>query len=74
MDVLLWFAIGIVVGTIITNVIWFAKSRSAVLRIDRSNPEKEIWRLDMLQRDPHTVYKKKCLILKIDKNADLSQE
>ena len=74
MAVLLWFTIGFIVGLIITNIIWRVKSRSGFLRIDRSNPDKEIWRLDMMSHDPHAVYKKKRLILKIDKNANLSQE
>lgn len=70
--VLVWFALGIISGSIVTNIIWYIKSSSGCLKIDHSNPDKDVYRLELGTLDNLT--KKKRIILKVDKNADLSQK
>lgn len=67
-----WFLMGVLIGSVISNVIFYLKSASGVFRIDRSNPEKDICRLEIDSLDK--IDKKKRLILKIDHHADLSQK
>lgn len=67
----LWFVIGIVSGVIITSILWWVKTLSGRLKIDHSNPEKDLYRLEIGDLDK--VRKKKYLFLKIEDNADLSQ-
>lgn len=43
-----------------------------VLRIDHSNPEKDIYRIDIKELD--RLDKKKYVTLKVDNHADLSQK
>lgn len=66
------FVVGFVIGGIIANFIINRLAAVAVLRIDHSNPEKDIYRLDLdriVDLDERTH-----LLLKIDHNANLSQE
>lgn len=67
-----WLAgiVGAVVGTIVTLVIQHMLFTHGTLRIDRSNPEKDIYRLDLHSLE--NLHKKKRITLKIDPNADLS--
>ena len=69
--VLLYIA-GLIVGGVITSVIFIVKSCFGTFKIDRSNPEKDIYRLDI--RDIDSISKKKRLIIKVDNKADLSQK
>lgn len=69
------FIIGYIVGAIITVLIFVLHRDTAAygtLRIDRSNPEKDIYRLDI--DDLYSLGKKKEIVLKIDNQADLSQK
>ena len=63
---------GIIVGMLLLAVIVGAMSAIGTLRIDMSNPEKDIYRLDV--HDLDKIAKKKYIILQVDKNANLSQE
>lgn len=69
MNSYLIFSLGIVVGTIMTRLILQVSSAKAVLRIDHSNPEKDIYRLDL---DNVCSMNKKTLLLKIDHNANFT--
>lgn len=69
MNSYLIFSLGIVVGTIMTRLILQVSSAKAVLRIDHSNPKKDIYRLDL---DTICSTKKKTLLLKIDHNANFT--
>ena len=62
---------GILEGIIITTL-WYkaAKTESGVLRIDHSNPEKDVYRFEI--DDIDNLSKKKHVVLKIDNNAKLS--
>lgn len=66
----LWFLGGVFVGTILTYIRFGRVSRKGILKIDRSDPEKDIYRIDL---DGVVLNRTKRLILKIDHNADLSQ-
>ncbi|MBO5906198.1 MAG: hypothetical protein J6Q84_07260 [Kiritimatiellae bacterium] len=67
----LFYVIGMIVGCLIGWIIFVAQSRIGTLKIDHSNPEKDIYRLcvDDLDKLP----KKRIVVLKVDNNADLSQ-
>ena len=68
----IWIIIGVMLGSIITNIIFYALPASGKLRIDHSNPDKDVYRIEF--RDLDKLTKKKCVILKIDNNAHLSQK
>ena len=70
----LWlvFVLGLVVGSIVVNIIWSLNQSSGVLKIDQSNPEKDIYRIELDSLDNLT--KKKRVSLKVDAKANLSQE
>ena len=63
--------IGIFAGSLITSIIFFIKSSSGTLKIDHSNPQKDVYRFEI--KDLDKLNKKKYVHLKIDNNADLSQ-
>lgn len=70
----LWlvFVLGLVVGSIVVNIIWSLNRSSGVLKIDQSNPEKDIYRIELDSLD--NLSKKKRVSLKVDAKANLSQE
>lgn len=63
--------IGIFSGSLITSIIFVIKSSSGTLKIDHSNPQKDVYRFEI--KDLDRLNKKKYVRLKIDNNADLSQ-
>ena len=72
MEVSIWYVIGSWVLELILGSIWFARALSGTLKIDRSNPDKDVYRFDVDNLDK--LPKKKYIVLAVDKNADLSQE
>ena len=66
-----YFLGGFVVGVIIALVIIRLRTSTAIFRIDSSNPEHPICRLDL--NNINLAHKSK-LLLKIDHNARLTQE
>ena len=69
----LFVLIGLLVGSIISNIIFFIRYRKVgTLRIDHSDPVKDIYRIEIDDLDG--LIKKKHVILKVDNNADLSQK
>ena len=63
--------IGIFTGSLITSIIFFIKSSSGTLKIDHSDPQKDVYRFEI--KDLDKLNKKKYVRLKIDNNANLSQ-
>lgn len=59
-------------GSIVTVLIIFLKSVRGTLRIDHSDPNKDIYRLDL--DDLNVLTRKKLVILDIDHHANLSQK
>ena len=69
MNSYLIFSLGIIIGVITTRLILQVSSAKAVLRIDHSNPEKDIYRLDL---DNVCNMNKKTLLLKMDHHANFT--
>lgn len=72
MDHYIWFLIGIVIGSIVSNIIFYIRTGSGTLRIDHSNPDKDLYRFEIDDLDKLDGQKK--VLLKIDHNANLSQQ
>lgn len=66
---LLWFGAGILTGVIISSL----KPANGVLRIDSSNPEKDLYRFDF-NDDLENLKTRRKLIFKVDANASISQD
>lgn len=65
------FLVGVIVATIIAIIRDKLRTTTGVFRIDHSNPEKDIFRLDL---DGIDLDNKSLLIMEIDHHADLSQK
>lgn len=63
---------GLFIGSLITNIIYLAKRASGTLRIDHTNPERDVYRIEI--NDLDKLSKKTQVILKVDNHADLSQK
>lgn len=72
MPTLVAYLLGFLFGAIIANILRFEFRSFGVLRIDHSNPEKDVYRLEIDKLD--SLSSKKKIVLKIDNNADLSQK
>ena len=69
----LFAVVGVLVGSIISSIVFSIRYRKAgTLRIDHSNPEKDVYRIEIDDLDG--LSKKKHVILKVDNNANLSQK
>lgn len=66
------FLIGLFTGVSIASIFQFIRATAGTLRIDHSNPEKDVYRFDIDNID--SLSKKKRILLKVDNNASLSQE
>ena len=71
-DMWLTWLLGVAVGVTITLVVIAIKSSLGKLLIDRSNPNKDVYRIDIGHIE--NLHKKKYVWLKVDPNADLSQK
>ena len=69
MEILIYIA-GVITGILIYAIIYSRIATSGVLKIDHSDPEKDKYLFDI--KDLDKLSKKRAL-LKIDHNADLSQ-
>lgn len=65
------FVAGVIVEAIISTIFNIARTARGTLRIDHSNPEKDVYRFEIDDLDK--LSKKKYVELKIDHNANLSQ-
>ena len=65
--------IGAFVGVIVTIVMHYTKTAFGTLLIDRQNPEKDVYRFD-IRGDITRLPSKHRIMLKVDPNADLSQD
>lgn len=68
---MLYFTIGVIVGAIINSLWLHLLTGHGTLRIDHSDPEKDIYRLEIDNLDQ--INRKNRLYVKIDHHADLSQ-
>lgn len=67
---ILMYILGVATSVII-NLIFF-KRTYGMLRIDRSNPEKDLYLIEI--DDLEQLTKRKRITLKVDNHADLSQK
>lgn len=67
----LWAMVGALVEAITFGIIMYVRSAHGVLKVDHSNPEKDVYRFEIDDLD--SLSKKKYVQLTIDHNADLSQ-
>ena len=72
MPTLVAYLLGVLFGAITANILRFEFRSFGVLMIDHSNPEKDVYRLEIDKLD--SLSSKKKIVLKIDNNADLSQK
>lgn len=63
--------VGFIAGVLTTNIVSRLKPKAGTLRIDHSNPEKDVYRFEIDDLD--NLSKKKHIVLKVDNYADLSQ-
>lgn len=57
---------------LIGSFLYWHRTASGTLRIDHSNPEKDIYRIDIDDLDK--LSRKKRIVLKVDNHARLSQD
>lgn len=69
---ILYLALGVCIGMLIDEIISSFKKTSGVLKIDHSNPEKDVYKFCIDDLD--ILDKKKSITIKIDHNADLSRQ
>lgn len=70
---MLWLIgiVGSLIGSALTVIVFYSLFTDGTLRIDRTDPEKDIYRIDLNSLD--NLHKKRRVVLKVDPNADLSQ-
>ena len=67
------YLIGVIIGCLVSNIIFFIRYRyGGTLRIDNSNPEKDVYRFEI--DDINKLSKFKRIILKVNHNSGLSQK
>ena len=71
MTEVLFVLVGLVIGVTVTYAIFSTRSTSGTLKIDHSNPDKDVFRFEI---DDLDKMNKTSVRLKIDHNADLSQK
>lgn len=69
---ILYFLLGILVGMVVNILILRFRKPDGVLKIDHSNPEKDIYRFEIDNLEKLT--KKNRVALKVDNHAYLSQK
>lgn len=68
----LYYLLGIIVGVILSYIAHTTFGYFGVIKIDHSDPGKDIYRLELKELDD--LPKRKYIVLKVDNNADLSQK
>lgn len=71
MDYLILFVCSFV-SSIVTMIVMYLTSARGTLRIDHSNPEKDVYRIEI--NNLEDLSRKKRVILDVDNRAILSQE
>lgn len=68
---IVWLLVGFVTGSVMTRVLYSIRTAHGVLKIDRKYSEKEKYLFDI--HDLDVLARRKRIVLKIDNDADLSQ-
>lgn len=69
---ILMYILGIACGVLVAYFVNQSHTGSGTLKIDHSNPEKDVYRFEI--DDLEKLNGKDEIVLKIDHNADLSQD
>jgi len=72
MEVSIWMVFAILAITIILRFIVYFRNFAGVLRIDRTNPKSDIYKIEIADLDK--LAKRKFIILKVDNKANFSQK
>ena len=64
---------GITIGMFVSYMVLIGKSAYGTLRIDHTNPEKDLYRID-IDGNFDNISKEKRIVLKVDNDANLSQK
>ena len=64
---------GIAIGMFVSYMVLIGKTACGTLRIDHTNPEKDLYRID-IDGNFDNISKEKRIMLKVDNNANLSQK
>lgn len=64
---------GVLVGIIASYIFQVVQTAYGTLRIDHTDPEKDLYRID-IDGNFDNISKEKRIILKVDNNANLSQK
>ena len=68
-----YFLMAVIFGIVIANVLLYIRYKViGTLKIDRTNPEKDVYRFEVDNFD--ALNDKKMVFLKFDNNANLSQK
>ena len=68
-----YFLAGVIFGTVIANVLLYIRYKVVgTLKIDHTNPEKDVYRFEVDNLD--ALNDKKMVFLKVDNDANLSQK
>ena len=65
------FLFGVIIGMLIASI-GVLRLLSGTIRIDHNSQDKDIYRLEI--NDLDHLAKRRCVLLKVDSNADLSHE
>lgn len=68
----LWLILGVIIGAVVTIIVMCKLTTYGTLKIDHSDPEKDIYRFDV--DDIDKLSKKKRVVLYVDNHANLSQK
>lgn len=63
-------ALGLIVGSLVVLIYYRCVTMSGVLQIDHSDPDKDIYQINLNSLDD--LAKKKRVVLKVDNNAKLN--
>ena len=69
---IVWAGVILALGVFLGVIATYFDIYDGVIRIDKSNPEKDVYRIDI--EDIDKLSKKKRILLKVDRHADLSQK
>lgn len=72
MEWYMWLLIGVWLGMLIGIIINRCRTANGILRIDQTNPDRELYRFDIGDLDKLKTMSR--IVLKIDHDADLSQK
>ena len=64
---------GIAIGMFVSYVLLIGKTAYGTLRIDHTDPEKDLYRID-IDGNFDNISKEKRIVLKVDNDANLSQK